>query len=112
TTQNPPPWSSSRPVNIVLTAAQVETAKTAYGAIKTKTGAPVYPESSPGFETGWRMPQPGGEPPAVALDSFRLALDRCVHILKSRSAREQAARTMRKISAVARDNSIALPLFS
>jgi len=56
-----------------LTAAQVETAKTAYGAIKTKKGELVYPGSSPGFELGWRMPEPGGEPPAVALDSFRVA---------------------------------------
>jgi feruloyl esterase len=56
-----------------LTASQVETAKTAYGAVKTKKGELVYPGSSPGFETGWRMPQPGAEPPAVALDTFRLA---------------------------------------
>jgi feruloyl esterase len=54
-----------------LTAAQVETAKKAYGPVKTKNGDLVYPGSSPGFETGWRMPQPGGEPPAIALDSFR-----------------------------------------
>lgn len=54
-----------------LTAAQVETAKKAYGPVKTKSGELVYPGSSPGFETGWRMPQPGGEPPAIALDTFR-----------------------------------------
>jgi tannase/feruloyl esterase len=56
-----------------LTAAQVETAKRAYSPLKTKKGELVYPGSSPGFETGWRMPQPGGEPPAIALDTFRLA---------------------------------------
>ena len=54
-----------------LTAAQIGTAKKAYGDMKTKTGQLVYPGSSPGFETGWRMPQPGSEPPAIALDTFR-----------------------------------------
>jgi feruloyl esterase len=54
-----------------LTAAQVETTRKAYIAVKTQKGELVYPGSSPGFETGWRMPQPGGEPPAVALDTFR-----------------------------------------
>jgi feruloyl esterase len=62
--------SESRKDNC-LTAAQVETAKKAYAPVKTKNGALVYPGSSPGFELGWRMPQPGGEPPAVALDTFR-----------------------------------------
>jgi feruloyl esterase len=42
-----------------LTPAQVETAKRAYATIKTKSGEPVYPGSSPGFETGYRMPTPG-----------------------------------------------------
>jgi feruloyl esterase len=42
-----------------LTPPQVETAKRAYAAIKTKTGEPVYPGSSPGFESGYRMPAPG-----------------------------------------------------
>src|SRR5262249_1081895 len=56
-----------------LTAAQVETAKRGYRPVKTKKGELVYPGSSPGFETGWRMPQPNGGPPIVALDTFRLA---------------------------------------
>lgn len=42
-----------------LTAAQVETAKQAWEPVKTKTGAMVYPGSSPGFESGYRMPAPG-----------------------------------------------------
>jgi feruloyl esterase len=42
-----------------LTAAQVETAKRAYAPVKTKSGEMVYPGSSPGFETGYRMPTPG-----------------------------------------------------
>src|SRR5262249_41047252 len=54
-----------------LTSAQVETAKKAYGPIKTRKGELVYPGSTPGFETGWRMPQPGSEPQAVAADTFR-----------------------------------------
>lgn len=54
-----------------LTAAQIETARKAYGGVKTKTGQLVYPGSSFGFETGWRMPQPGGSLPAVGLDTFR-----------------------------------------
>lgn len=54
-----------------LTALQIETARKAYDGVKTKAGQLVYPGSSLGFETGWRMPQPGGAPPAVALDSFR-----------------------------------------
>jgi feruloyl esterase len=42
-----------------LTAAQVETAKRAWGPVKTKAGEMVYPGSSPGFESGYRMPEPG-----------------------------------------------------
>ena len=54
-----------------LTAAQIETARKAYDGVKTKAGQLVYPGSAFGFETGWRMPQPGSGPPAVALDTFR-----------------------------------------
>ena len=55
-----------------LSAAQVETAKQAYSGVKTKAGELVYPGFAPGFESvGWRMPQPGGEPLADALDTFR-----------------------------------------
>jgi feruloyl esterase len=42
-----------------LTAAQVESAKTAYSPVKTKSGEFVYPPHSPEFETGWRIPAPG-----------------------------------------------------
>jgi feruloyl esterase len=42
-----------------LTAPQVETAKKAYAAIKSSKGELIYPGSSPGFETGYRMPVPG-----------------------------------------------------
>jgi feruloyl esterase len=42
-----------------LTSAQVSSAKTAYSAVKTKTGELVYPGHAPGFEAGWRMPTPG-----------------------------------------------------
>jgi feruloyl esterase len=42
-----------------LTAAQVASAKTAYSAVKTKSGELVYPGHAPGFEAGWRMPTPG-----------------------------------------------------
>jgi feruloyl esterase len=42
-----------------LTPAQVESAKSAWAAVKTKNGEVVYPGSSPGFETGYRMPTPG-----------------------------------------------------
>jgi len=42
-----------------LTAAQVESAKTAHAQVKTKSGEIVYPGHSPGFETGWRIPTPG-----------------------------------------------------
>jgi feruloyl esterase len=54
-----------------LSEAQVQTAKKAYAAVKTTAGELVYPGSSPGFELGWRMPQPGDAPPAVAMDTFR-----------------------------------------
>jgi feruloyl esterase len=37
----------------------VTSAKTAYSAVKTKTGELVYPGHAPGFEAGWRMPTPG-----------------------------------------------------
>jgi feruloyl esterase len=43
-----------------LTAAQVDNAnRAAYGTVKTKTGALVYPGRSPGFESALRMPAPG-----------------------------------------------------
>jgi feruloyl esterase len=42
-----------------LTAQQVTTARRAYEAVKTSKGSFVYPGSSPGFETGYRMPTPG-----------------------------------------------------
>ena len=42
-----------------LTAAQVESAKTAHAPVKTKSGEIVYPGRSPGFESGWRIPTPG-----------------------------------------------------
>jgi feruloyl esterase len=54
-----------------LTAAQIDTAKKAYEGVRTRNGQLVYPGSAFGFESGWRMPQPGGGPPAVALDTFR-----------------------------------------
>jgi Tannase and feruloyl esterase len=42
-----------------LTTEQVQTAKRAYAPVKTKAGETVYPGSSPGFESGYRMPTPG-----------------------------------------------------
>jgi len=42
-----------------LTPAQVGAAKKAYAPVKTKAGKTVYPGSSPGFESGYRMPTPG-----------------------------------------------------
>ena len=42
-----------------LTAAQVESARGAYTAVKTKSGETVYPGRSLGFEAGWRIPTPG-----------------------------------------------------
>lgn len=42
-----------------LTAAQVETARRGWEAVKTKKGEAVYPGSAPGFEMGYRMPTPG-----------------------------------------------------
>jgi feruloyl esterase len=42
-----------------LTATQVESVRRAYAPVKTKSGEVVYPGHSFGFETGWRIPQPG-----------------------------------------------------
>jgi feruloyl esterase len=42
-----------------LTAAQADSARRAYAPVKTGNGELVYPGSSPGFETGYRMPAPG-----------------------------------------------------
>lgn len=42
-----------------LTASQVQTARRAHEPVKTKAGEMVYPGSSPGFESGYRMPTPG-----------------------------------------------------
>ena len=42
-----------------LTPAQVENARSAYRPATTRSGAPVYPGRSPGFESGWRIPTPG-----------------------------------------------------
>jgi feruloyl esterase len=42
-----------------LTERQVESVRRAYAPVKTKSGEVVYPGHSYGFETGWRIPQPG-----------------------------------------------------
>jgi feruloyl esterase len=42
-----------------LTTAQVASAKQAWAPVKSKKGEIVYPGSSPGFESGYRMPTPG-----------------------------------------------------
>ena len=42
-----------------LTAAQVQTARRAWAPVKTETGEVVYPGSSPGFESAYRIPTPG-----------------------------------------------------
>src|SRR5207244_1338614 len=42
-----------------LTAAQVQSAKSAWAPVKNAKGEVVYPGSSPGFEGGYRMPTPG-----------------------------------------------------
>jgi len=42
-----------------FTSAQLKTVKRAWESVKTKTGQTVYPGSSPGFESGYRMPTPG-----------------------------------------------------
>jgi feruloyl esterase len=42
-----------------LTARQVDSVRRAYAPVKTKSGEVVYPGHSFGFETGWRVPQPG-----------------------------------------------------
>ena len=42
-----------------LTAKQIESVRRAYAPVKTRSGEIVYPGHSYGFETGWRIPQPG-----------------------------------------------------
>ena len=42
-----------------LTEKQVESTRKAYAPVKTRAGVVVYPGHSPGFESGWRMAQPG-----------------------------------------------------
>lgn len=42
-----------------LTSAQVESARSVWAAVKTKSGELVYPGRSPGFESGWRVPVRG-----------------------------------------------------
>jgi feruloyl esterase len=42
-----------------LTEKQVESVRRAYAPVKTRSGEIVYPGHSYGFETGWRIPQPG-----------------------------------------------------
>src|SRR5688572_12608842 len=42
-----------------LTPAQIENARSAYLSVTTRGGALVYPGRSPGFESGWRIPEPG-----------------------------------------------------
>jgi feruloyl esterase len=54
-----------------LTAAQVETAKRAWSPVKIKTGEMVYPGSSPGFESGYRMPTPGQQTNPLFTDMSR-----------------------------------------
>lgn len=54
-----------------LTPAQVESARKAYAPIKTRNGELVYPGSSPGFETGYRMPTPGAAMTPLFTDTPR-----------------------------------------
>jgi len=54
-----------------LTAAQVENARRAWEPVKTKTGEMVYPGSSPGFESGYRMPTPGEQTNPLYTDMAR-----------------------------------------
>ena len=54
-----------------LTATQVQTAKRAYAPVKTETGEMVYPGSSPGFESGYRMPTPGSATNPLFTDTPR-----------------------------------------
>ena len=54
-----------------LTGPQVETAKRAWEPVKTKSGETVYPGSSPGFESGYRMPTPGSPTNALFTDMPR-----------------------------------------
>jgi feruloyl esterase len=42
-----------------LTPPQVENARSAWATVKNKSGEPIYPGRSPGFESGWRIPVPG-----------------------------------------------------
>jgi feruloyl esterase len=42
-----------------LTPSQVENARSAWASATTKSGALVYPGRSPGFESGWRIPESG-----------------------------------------------------
>jgi feruloyl esterase len=54
-----------------LTSAQVENARSAWAAATTRTGAMVYPGRSPGFESGWRIPDPGAQPNPLFTDMPR-----------------------------------------
>jgi feruloyl esterase len=54
-----------------LTAAQVQTAKRAWEPVKTKKGELVYLGSSPGFESGYRMPTPGSPTNPLFTDTPR-----------------------------------------
>jgi feruloyl esterase len=56
-----------------LTAAQVATAKRAYAAARTLSGAVVFPGKDPGSETGWGGLVGGQQAPGVSVGSFQVA---------------------------------------
>ncbi len=57
--------------DMCLTPGQVASLERAYSPVFTTGGELVYPGHARGFETGWRMPEPGSAPPNLPTDSFR-----------------------------------------
>lgn len=53
-----------------LTPGQVASLERVYAPTYTKAGEFVYPGHAPGFELGWRMPEPGGGPRPTPPMSF------------------------------------------
>jgi feruloyl esterase len=57
--------------DMCLTPGQVASLERVYAPVFTSDGTLVYPGHARGFETGWRMPEPGSTPPTLPTDSFR-----------------------------------------
>lgn len=62
---------SRRDTEACLTRDEVSSVERAYAGVTNESGRLLYPGHAPGFELGWRIPEPGTEPSALQTDATR-----------------------------------------